>query len=194
MKTTLTSLRMCMAIGVAAFAATTGQIVSAQSQAPPAAGGQTPTTQAPSTPSTQAPRTSTGQTMTLVGCIQREADYRKSTNAGTGGLANTGVGLGNEFVLVNAMASTATSSINPSTVGTSGSSGTAYELTGSKEGDAGALVGKRVEITGTVKATDSATGGPTASAPLSQDLQLREFEVASVRETTGSCSPAATPR
>ena len=40
------------------------------------------------------------------------------------------------------------------------------------------------------------TGGPTAGAPpsgvdvTSEDLKLREFEVASVRETAGTCSAA----
>jgi hypothetical protein len=126
--------------------------------------------------------------VTLTGCIQREADYRRSTGAGRGGAANTGLGLGNEYVLTNAMASAAGSTSAPATTGTSGTAGTAYELTGSKEGDAGAHVGKRVEITGTLKPTSATPGGPTASVPGSQDLQLRELEVSSVRETTGTCT------
>jgi hypothetical protein len=32
----------------------------------------------------------------------READYRKAQDAGKGGVANTGLGVGNEFVLTNA--------------------------------------------------------------------------------------------
>ena len=225
-----------VAIGTAAFAIMTGQPVGAQQAQSPATPGQTG---APS--SAQTGRTSADQQVTMTGCIQSEADYRRSTNAGGGGVANTGVGVGNEFVLVNAMMSTGSSASASSapaagstrgTTGTTGAAGTtaaggsttgaaggstatggstagatssaagatssaagagtAYELTGSREGDAAKLVGKRVEITGTLKPATSATaGGPTANAPLSQDLQLREFEVASVRETTGTC--AATP-
>jgi hypothetical protein len=93
-------------------------------------------------------------------------------------------------------ATTATSAAGagaPAATGTTGtSSTTAYELTGSKEGDAAAHVGKCVEITGMLKGSATApAGGPTASVPLSQDLQLRELEVSSIRETTGTC--AATP-
>ena len=42
--------------------------------------------------------------MTLVGCIQREADYRQSRGAGRGGVVGTGVGAGNEFILIEAAA------------------------------------------------------------------------------------------
>jgi hypothetical protein len=81
----------------------------------------------------------------------------------------------------------------PSATGTAGTrGGTAYELTGSKEGDAGAFVGKRVEITGMVKPTSSA-GGPTANVPGSQDLKLSELEVSSIRETTGACATGTLP-
>jgi hypothetical protein len=76
----------------------------------------------------------------------------------------------------------------------------AYELTGANEGQLAQHVGKRVEITGKLKAAEigasGPTGGPTAGAPprgvdvTSEDLKLRELEVMSVRETTGAC-PAA---
>jgi len=60
-------------------------------------------------------------------------------------------------------------------------------------------VNKRVELTGHFKteetnAAGQPTGGPTAGAPPrgvdvgGKDLRLREFEVASVRESSGSCS------
>jgi len=77
----------------------------------------------------------------------------------------------------------------------------AYELTGSGEGQAAQYVGKRVEIVGKLKAAEVSasgrpTGGATAGAPpsgvdaTSKDLKLRELEVSSVREATGSCPSA----
>ena len=40
--------------------------------------------------------------ITLVGCLQRETDYRKEHHSGRGGPVATGLGLKNEYVLVNA--------------------------------------------------------------------------------------------
>jgi hypothetical protein len=135
------------------------------------------------------------QTVTVVGCIVRESDYRKATDAGKGGVAGTGVGAGNEYVLTNASMSTGAAG---SAVGTAGAAaGAAYELTGSNEGQAKEFVGKRVEISGTLKAAEVSaagpTGGPTAGKPpsgvdvASKDLKLRELEVATVKATTGTC-------
>jgi hypothetical protein len=178
-----------IALGTAAFAVATGQPLGAvQSQTP---SPQTPTT-------AQSSRGAGDQSVTVTGCIQREADFRRATGAGRGGAAATGVGTGNEFVLASATMSTPGSSATsgastPAPTGTAGTrSGTAYELTGSREGDAAAFVGKRVEITGMVKAK-SATGGPTASVPGSQDLMISELEISAIKETSGTCaaSPAS---
>lgn len=148
---------------------------------------------------------SSGQQVTVVGCIQREADYRKAHGEGRGGAVGTGVGVGNEFILTDAsMGSGAKTGAEPSTptgtAGTAASAASAYELTGSNEGQASAYVGKRVEITGTLKAAETTatgqpTGGATAGRPpsgmdvASKDLKLRELEVTSVRESTGTCKP-----
>ena len=178
-----------IAIGTAAFAVATGPVLgAAQSQTPGAQSGvQT--------------RPAGDQSVTVTGCIQREADFRRASGAGRGGAVGTGIGTGNEFVLANATMSTSgagaaapTSGANtPSPTGTAGTrGGTAYELTGSKEGDAAAFVGKRVEITGMVKPMSS-TGGPTANVPGSQDLKLSELEVSAIRETTGTCTTATSP-
>jgi len=179
-------------LGTVALAAATGYEVSAQSQS------QTGGSQSQTSATSQASREA--QSITITGCIQREADYRRATNAGRGGAVGTGVGTGNEFVLTNAMmgaaaGTTGTSGAGaPAATGTTGAaaSGTAYELTGPQEGKAEGYVGKRVEITGTLKAeTSGSPGGPTANLPGSQDLKLRELEVASIREATGTCT--ATP-
>ena len=142
--------------------------------------------------------TAPGGQITVTGCIQREADYRQARDAGKGGAAGTGVGAGNEFILSNASVK---AGAEAGAVGTTGAAATAYELTGSGEGQASAFVGKRVEITGKLKAAETSasgkpTGGATAGQPpsgvdaTSKDLQLRELEVSSVKEATGTC-PAA---
>ena len=148
-------------------------------------------------------RTSAGGQITVTGCVQSEADYRKARDAGRGGAAGTGVGAGNEFILADASASPSTKAgAEPSSptgpIGTSGSSSTAYELTGANEGQAAQFVGQRVEITGMLKPAEVAasgqpTGGATAGQPpagadvMSKDLRLREIEVSSIKQTTGTC-------
>lgn len=140
--------------------------------------------------------TSGADQITVSGCVQREADYRKAHDAGRGGVVGTGVGTGNEFVLVDASKS-ASGSSSATATGTSGSEA-AYELTGPNEGSVGAYINKRVEITGKLKAAEVAasgapTGGATAGEPpkgvdvVSKDLKLRELEVSSVKETSGTC-------
>ena len=170
----------------------------------------TPSPSQPQTPpagSQPAAQSSTEQTITVAGCVQREADYRRAHNLGKGGAVGTGAGAGNEFVLINAAASSAAGApaTSPSSTGTTGTAGAgkamAYELTGANEGDVEKFVGKRVEIVGKLKAAETgaagATGGPTAGAPprgvdvAGGDLKLRELEVTSVREATGSCPPAS---
>lgn len=140
------------------------------------------------------------QQVTVTGCVQTEADYRKARDAGKGGVAGTGVGADNEFVLVNA--SPAPGADSPT--GTSGSAaatvtGVAYELTGPNEGKLAQHVGKRVEIAGKLKASEvgpagNPTGGATAGKPpagvdvVSKDLKLRELDVTTIKEVPGSCS------
>ena len=154
------------------------------------------------TPQTQ-PGAKADQQITITGCVQRESDYRSAHDAGEGGVAGTGMGVGNEFVLVDAETKPASGeAAEAGATGTSGSAmaSKAYELTGPNEGQASQYVGRRVEITGTLKAADTdatgrPTGGATAGAPpsgvdvTSKDLKLRELEVTSVREATGTCTP-----
>jgi hypothetical protein len=188
-------LRVCsvaggLAVGMAAFAQTTGQ-QPAQPQ---------PRTQT-TTPAPQRPG-SAGQIVTVAGCIQSEADYRKVRNLGRGGAAGSAVGIGNEFVLIDTkMASAGAPPAAGAATGATGTTGAAaqdYKLTGANEGKASQFVGKRVEITGTLKPTGTAgaarSGGPTTGGPPPQidvfageDLKLGELEMTSVRETAGTC-------
>ncbi|MGE0446908.1 MAG: hypothetical protein AB7P99_16905 [Vicinamibacterales bacterium] len=148
---------------------------------------QRPTTQQePQQPTTRAQAGAAAeQQVTVSGCIVREADFRRTQDAGRGGAASTGVGTGNEFVLTNAMMGGGAA--GGRAVGTTGAAATAFELSGDAEGEAARFVGRRVEISGMLKAQDSAqAGGPTANAPLSNDLELREIDVMSVRASSSS--------
>jgi len=139
-------------------------------------------------PAAQAPE----RQVTITGCVQSEADYRKAKNLGRGGAASTGVGVGNEFVIVNASSAPAAPGAPaepPAPAGTAGAAALAYEVTGSGEGQLKQHAGKRVEITGTMKpAETTTTGKPTGGAdPMGQDLKLPELEITTVRAATGEC-------
>ncbi len=207
-----------LTVGMAAFAqtsqpsepATQGDAQSTQTSSPDDRQPQPDAT--PSQPSTQ-PRTTaqrdaqSGTPITLIGCVQREADYRKATDAGRGGPVATGVGLGNEYVLVNAMTATGSAGSQGADCAAA-SGGSAYELSGSKEGELAQFVGRRVELVGMMKNSDTAVGtsgsggaavgtagsGSATSGgfdPLGQDLRLPEVDVTSIREAAAT-PPAAT--
>ena len=115
--------------------------------------------------------------ISLIGCIQREADYRRQHGSGKGGFLGFGGGLGNEYVLINA------SPRRGSRDCATASGGEAYELTGSEEGDLKPFVGQRVAITGMRKAAeiDTVTGRPTGGRQAGYDLRLFEVDVESFR-------------
>ena len=155
--------------------------------------------QTPSPTQVQRPAPASGiaagqEQVTVLGCVQKEADFRKTQDAGRGGVVGTGVGVGNEFILANATMSTADAA--GSTAAT-----TAFELTGPNEGQAQQFVGRRVEVVGKIKAAETSasgapTGGPTAGAPpsgvdvASKDLKLREIEITSIRAAASGTCPA----
>jgi len=158
--------------------------------------GQTPAPTTPAQPTAQA-GTQPETPITLVGCIQREADYRREKDKGRGGAVGTGAGAGNEFVLINASTATAATPA-PATAEpcAPGGSGEAYELTGNRERDLEKFVGRRVEITGMLKKHETAgtTGGgapkPTGGFdPMGKDLQLPEVNVTSFKEVAATRPP-----
>ena len=132
------------------------------------------------------------QAVTVSGCVQREADYRRAADKGKGGVAGTGLGVENEYVVTNLSMTGGDSKMSGITAST------AYELTGANEKLAGPHVGHRVEIAGVLKAADvgpagKPTGGATAGRPprgvdvASKDLQLRELEVTTVKMISAKC-------
>ena len=85
----------------------------------------------------------------LVGCIQKESDYRRQQGIGKGGFLGTGAGSGDEYVLVNASRGSGGTTGDCAATG----GGDAYELTGSGESDLEQFLGHRVAISGTLKSS-----------------------------------------
>ena len=161
-----------------------------------AAFAQEPQSSRPATEAQTAKQTATA--VTVVGCVQREADYRKANDAGRGGVAATGVGQGNEYVLVNASKVSAGAAAPAGKADcASTAAGEAYELTGNRERELEKFVGRHVEISGMLKEAKTTTG-PDGTAkptggfdPLRGDLKLFEVEVQSFREPSADQSAAA---
>lgn len=120
---------------------------------PLAATAQTPTPQT-------APAVAANE-VTVIGCLQREADFRAVNNAGRGGVLGSGIGVNDEYVLTDArpadtnrnsrMRPRAAASSESGTVGTSGSGAVHYSLTGKLEDNLLRDVGRLVEVVGTVE-------------------------------------------
>jgi len=127
------------------------------------------------------------QQVTLIGCVQKEKEYRQQHNIKDGGGLNTGIGEGNEYVLINAIrVSPGSAPVASAGDCSSASSGEAFEITGSNEGKLKDFVGKRVEITGKQKhAKVGPNGQPTGGFdPMHGDLKLFEVEPSSIREVS----------
>lgn len=147
---------------------------------------QTPTSQSP----TSQDRSSSAQTITVTGCLKADTSSPSSTPGAAGAPASsTSAG----YILEasgSGSASAANPTEKPSPTATSGmSSNTTYKLTGSSS-DLATMVGKKVEVKGTVQksASSGAAGAesrPGASSDSSKHQQLR---VTSVKEVSGSCS------
>ena len=140
-----------LAFSLAAYAQTTGQTPSGQSR-----------------PSSQSEQMGSAQQVTITGCVQREGDYRRAHGAGHGGAVGTGVGAGNEFVLINASHSSASSTTGTDTqAGTtppSSTAGSATGTTGSSTGATGTTSGTATTAPGTAGGMPSTAGSPSATA------------------------------
>jgi len=144
--------------------------------------------------------------VTLVGCIMRESDFRDMYGPGQSGPRGPGIGLRNEYMLVDAHPVTPSGS-NPGVVETTGTCPpapggfpSAYELTGPREKEVAAFLGHRVELTGMQKRAKTRAVGtsglrePTGGFdPLGHELHLFEVEVASFRDAPVAAVAAAPP-
>jgi hypothetical protein len=126
----------------------------------------------------QQPKNSGGEDiLTVVGCVQKEADYRAQHNQGRGGVANTGVGESNEFVLRGAN-TVDKETLKPINTGGTGTNVT-YTLTGRLEGELASAVGQQIAVTGYVEKADSAGTNKVKDLP--------NFNVESWRKVEGRC-------
>jgi hypothetical protein len=183
------SMKPAASIAAAALLASTTALAQTTAPAPTTTSRETAAqkSESPATP------------VTLIGCVQKESDYRKEHNIKRGGGLNMGIGDGDEYVLINA------TRVSPGAAGaatsadcTTASSGEAFEITGPREEQFKAFVGKRVEVSGTQKkAKVAASGQPTGGTdPMHGDLDLFEVEVSSVKEaavTTAQVQSSPTP-
>jgi len=138
--------------------------------------------------------------VTLVGCIMRESDWREADGRTSGGWLNTGAGVGNEYMLLNAVPGPVDHQTAAQANCENMSGGQTIELKGKGERRRNfeSFVGHRIEVSGSfahshtaivdgqivqfrrgaVAATDR--GGPVN--PRKRDLRLNEFKVESFRE------------
>jgi hypothetical protein len=142
--------------------------------------------------------------VTLVGCVMRESDFRDMYGPGQSGPRGPGIGLRNEYMLVDAH-EVVPSGSNPGVVETTGTCPpapggfpTAYELTGPREKEVTPFLGHRVELTGMQKRAKTRAVGtsglrePTGGFdPLGHELHLFEVEVASLHDAAAAPAAAA---
>jgi hypothetical protein len=150
------------------------------------------------------------RSITLVGCVMREHQYRDMYGPGLSGPRGAGLGGRNEYMLVDAheigagvataAANTAITAATTETAACPPAPGTfpnAYELTGRREEEVAPWLGQRVEVSGIRKkahAKPVGTAGlmrPTGGFdPLGHELHLFEVEVESARAPQLAAAPA----
>ena len=139
--------------------------------------------------------------ITLVGCIMREADFRDMYGPGRSGPRGAGIGLRNEYMIVDAHEVGSAGSGVTETTGTCppepGTFPTAYELTGKREDEAKPFLNRRVLLSGMEKAANTRPVGtsglrqPTGGFdPLGHELHLFEVEVGSITEAPAARAEA----
>ena len=191
-----------MTIGILALFATATLSAAQTEQAP--AQPTTPTRQAqppvqepsPSAPKTPATASTVAQTTaTLVGCL-----YRENQIPGRTPTVVERAGVLEDYILADAtMPVPARPGTPPAAVGTSGSvpsTGNMYKVENIPDERLKALVGKRVEVSGRIDPEDAGLGGAAAPdrGPGPDDVNLPEFEAASIREVSGTCPAAPAAR
>ncbi|MGH9256382.1 MAG: hypothetical protein ACRD3C_17630 [Vicinamibacterales bacterium] len=116
--------------------------------------------------------------VTYIGCVLRERDYRRQNGDRTGGYSNTGWGLGNEYMLINAAPA---DSAGPENDCKAGSTGEVIELKGPRESDLVGMIGTRVEVNGRWSGARLESDGSYETRGgfdnFGGELQLREIKV-----------------
>ncbi len=142
---------------------------------------------------------------TFTGCLMTEPAYRRAHNLGSGAVG--GVGLGDEFVLVDVTVTPAKESavqtdapkssaaVRPSGAAvTCADRGVAYRLTGTAEEKIKGLVGRHLEVQGRFKhSADAAAGGTRPSEKLPAEVEIVSFREAPAPAMPSDIGPAAVP-
>jgi LPXTG-motif cell wall-anchored protein len=155
---------------------------------------------------TQSSETQTPALQTFTGCLMTERDYRRAHNLGDGTLG--GVGLGDEFVLVDvkvsaAKGTAATAPVSDAPVAspvaasasasTCADKGVAYRVMGSDEEKLKNFVGRHLEIQGRFKhAADAAAGGTRPDEKLPAEVEIVSFSEAPAPAVVTEPAAAAT--
>jgi hypothetical protein len=144
-------------------------------------------------PPTQQHEMTQGETRTIEGCVYREEDIPgRSPNVAER------AGILEDYILVASADASTQGAVG--TTGTAGAAGTGapaattpkmFKLEHEDDDKLRALVGKRVRVTGKVDAEHSdhtAAGAPARDRSMGPDqIELPEFEVTTITETTGEC-------
>jgi len=173
-----------LALATAALAGTAASQAVVQTQAP--------------TPTAQTPAVTVTPSMTLAGCLYKEAEIPGRTP----NVAER-AGVLEDYILADAAipAAAAAAGASPAPVGTSGAaltSGNMYKVEGIADERLKALVHKKVEITGKVDPEGgpavTSGGGARRDQSLSPDtINLPEFEATAIREIPGTCPAIPAP-
>jgi hypothetical protein len=144
--------------------------------------------------------------ITLVGCVMTEAEYRDTYGPGLSGPRGPGIGLRNEYMMVDARETTTADAPIPAEQVACPAAGTtfptAYELTGPRETEIAEYVGRRVVLTGIQKEAHVRPVGtsgivrPTGGFdPLGHEMHLFEVEIERFRDVnaTLAAAPPAAP-
>ena len=110
--------------------------------------------------------------VTVLGCVQKESNYRAQKNDGRGGAANTGLGVANEYILRSAKTVNA-ETLKPIDNG-QGRSEVIYSLTGRLEGDVQPTVGQQIAVTGYVEKATSEGTNKVKDLPMLNVLSWRK--------------------
>ena len=111
----------------------------------------------------QAPTRDASDIITVVGCVQKETDYRSKIADGRGGTAGTGLGAANEYVL-RSVRSVSAETLKP-TRARSGPGENVYSVTGNMERELERAIGKQIAMSGFVEVDTSAGTSKVVDLP-----------------------------
>jgi LPXTG-motif cell wall-anchored protein len=149
------------------------------------------------------PEKTVATTQTFTGCVMTEPDYRRAHNLGKGAL--NGMGLGDEYVLVDVKVTPAKGTTDMTTSSDSSSTsasrteslssacadkGAAYRLNGSQEPKVKGFVGHWMEVQGRFKHADDVTAnGTEPGEKLPPEVEILSFREAPAPAVTTTTTP-----